>query len=126
MLMARKRFKKPRGLARVPGAPDQPDTERHAMSKGERERQGDDSSGREAEIRRRAEAETLRHLNEDVNPYDGSPLRFPFQVAPRKRLRSRIGELSPGAQVTAELVGGTEELRALIDRGVVLRAPVAA
>jgi len=80
----------------------------------------------EAEILRQSATEKLARLNENVNPYDGSALRFRYQVAPRKRVPAELhgvrAELVSGAQVVPELVGGEGKLTALVKRGLVLRA----
>lgn len=78
---------------------------------------------REALIRAEAEARELTNVNENRNPYDGSPLRFKDQVAPGKQLKCRFGTLQSGAQVKPEYVGGQERLDALWKAGAVIRSP---
>lgn len=80
----------------------------------------------EAKIRRKSAEEKVARLNKNVNEYRGGALRFPYQVAPRKRVPVELhgvkDELVSGAQVIPELVGGEEKLNGLVASGLVLRA----
>lgn len=85
------------------------------------EREAREKAEREAKIRAAAEAEELRNLNRNANPYRGRGLRFAHQVAPRRQLQCRRGVLLAGAEVRPEFVGGPDALEALVHDGVVLR-----
>ena len=78
------------------------------------------------ELLRNATRENIARFNNNVNPYDGSELRFPYQVAPRRRVPVELHgvkeELKPGARVIPELVGGQAALDKLVERGLVLRS----
>ena len=80
---------------------------------------------REIKIQLESEARDLELLNQHVNPYRGGPLLFQYQVAPRRRLKTRIGELVSGAQVRPDLLpGGDQDIARLVREGVVLRNPL--
>lgn len=65
----------------------------------------------------------LEHINASHDPYRGGRMLYPFQVAPRKRVASDYlrGELTAGAEVRPEWVGGDEALESLVASRVVLK-----
>jgi len=85
---------------------------------------GDDAEAkakREAEIERRARAAEIEGVNRARNDFRGAGLKYPYQVAPRKRIQCRFGVLVGGAEIRSEFVGGQAELDKLVASGAVLR-----
>jgi hypothetical protein len=79
---------------------------------------------REAQIQEEAEAAELERANQHVNEYRGGPLRFAYQVAPRRKVKTKLvkdGFLESGAEVKPEYVGGQATLDNLVRGGSVLK-----
>ncbi len=113
------------GRPTIPGSRERSDMQ---TASGQKTAPAQSKGRTEAEIRRQSANERFARLNKNVNPYDGSALRFRYQVAPRKRIPAELhgvqAELVSGAQVVPDLVGGEDKLAALVARGLVLRAAV--
>lgn len=81
-------------------------------------------AAREAKIQQEAEASELERINRHVNEYRGDGLLFPYQVAPRRKVRTKLvagGFLVSGAEVKPEYVGGQDTLDSLVRGGSVLK-----
>ena len=82
-----------------------------------------EKSENETRIAEESRAERLANVNKHRDEYRGGKPLYPFQVAPRRKLKSEHlrGELLSGAEVRPEWVGGERLLHKLVTEGLVIR-----
>ena len=74
---------------------------------------------REEAIVDKARAKKIAILNATADELSGNAPEYDYQVAPGKTVKCRGGVLRPGACVLPVLVGGQEQLDALVQSGAV-------